>query len=318
MSASSCRIAAAATNQNPPEGKPLSELLVAGGLSKERKRAIFHDILLGVSAAHFCNIIHRDLKPENILISSAEQVKIIDFGISKFKDNDITQAGLLMGTLPWMPPEILLQGSKIADARTDIYALGHILYEFATGNHFWDERGWGAMEDFGGYLTREPRPKEAIDLRTFTSDLFPNLKETIANMVKVDVEERYPSIRFVIEALNYHPEPPPAVPDFIVGCPVLRVETGSNRGAIALLDIPDSSHISLGRMNFAGNDTSISRQHVEISRSRDRYYVRDVGSKNGSWLRGLFLTTTATIQEIHHGDSLKVGDIFLKFLRSTV
>jgi eukaryotic-like serine/threonine-protein kinase len=299
------------------EGKSLDKLLAEGSLSKEQKRAIFHEILLGVSAAHFCNIIHRDLKPENILITLSGEVKIIDFGISKFKDNNITEPGTLMGTLPWIPPEILLHGAKIADARTDIYALGHILYELATGKHFWDELGWGGIEGFGNYLNREPCPKEAIDLRTFTSDLFPNLKETIALMVKVDVEERHPNIRFIIEALNYHPEPPPTVPAFVVGCPILRVETGSNRGAISLLDIPDRSRISLGRMELAGNDTSISRQHVEFYRSENRYYVRDLGSKNGSWLRGLVLTPTVTTQEIHHGDSLKVGDIFLKFLRSS-
>jgi eukaryotic-like serine/threonine-protein kinase len=297
-------------------GESLDKVLKTEKLTPDRKRQIIYEILLGVAATHNSNIIHRDLKPANILITDRGKVKLLDFGISKFNDVPITIGSEVMGTLPWMPPETIMYGSKLADAKTDIYALGHIFYELVTGKHFWDEQEWCELADFGAYLNQNPQPVDAIDLSKFTSDLFPNFKLTIARMVKLDPAIRYSNIEEIVADLQYEPMPTFTKPDFILGSPVLRVESGSNQGAMTLIDLVAGNKLILGRLDLAGNDTSISREHLEFSRGDDRYYVRDLGSKNGTWIKGVALTSTMTSRELQHGDAIKVGDIFLKFLRS--
>ncbi|MBW4635368.1 MAG: serine/threonine protein kinase [Iphinoe sp. HA4291-MV1] len=148
-------------------GKSLDNFLAPHVLSSEQKRDIFYQILVGVGDAHRCNVIHRDLKPANILLGENGQVKLIDFGISKFKEHRLTQDNEVMGTLRYIAPELLVYGAKVADARADIYALGHILYQLATGQHFWVRRRWRQLEDFADYLNQTPQPTEGIDFSDF-------------------------------------------------------------------------------------------------------------------------------------------------------
>lgn len=112
-----------------------------GRLAPGEALAILKQALEGLSAAHAANIVHRDLKPENIFILKQKAghkdfVKIIDFGISKFEgqgaSSRMTRTGALMGTPHYMAPE-QATGSSVVDARTDIYAIGIILYEAVTG-----------------------------------------------------------------------------------------------------------------------------------------------------------------------------------------
>jgi serine/threonine-protein kinase len=74
-------------------------------------------------------------------------VRLIDFGISKFKDQRLSKDNEIMGSIRYMAPEILEYGA-ITDARADIYALGHILYQLATGQHCWVPKRWRQLEDF--------------------------------------------------------------------------------------------------------------------------------------------------------------------------
>ena len=117
------------------EGKPLE-----GPLPLEKLQRSGMEVAAALDAAHRKGVTHRDLKPDNILVTAAG-VKLLDFGLAKTADQPgpldatvrkaLTQEGVVMGTFPYMAPE-QLEG-KDADARTDIWAFGAVLYEMATG-----------------------------------------------------------------------------------------------------------------------------------------------------------------------------------------
>ena len=88
-----------------------------------------------LGAAHGVGIVHRDLKPGNIfLVGDAPTVKVVDFGIAKLDDDDrLTRTGAVMGTLAYMSPE--QWGEDTVDTRTDIWAVGIVLFEMVTGEH---------------------------------------------------------------------------------------------------------------------------------------------------------------------------------------
>lgn len=89
-----------------------------------------------VHYAHQRGIVHRDLKPSNVLVDEHGQPKILDFGIARLHGEDggnMTQAGQVMGTLPYMSPEQLAGNTRDVDARSDVYALGAIGYELLSG-----------------------------------------------------------------------------------------------------------------------------------------------------------------------------------------
>jgi eukaryotic-like serine/threonine-protein kinase len=118
-------------------GTDLARLLATEGkLSVERSVALARQIVSGLRAAHEVGIVHRDLKPANILIADDEKAIITDFGIARSTDaasyaTAATAAGAIIGTLAYMAPE--QASGKPADQRSDIYALGLILYEMLVG-----------------------------------------------------------------------------------------------------------------------------------------------------------------------------------------
>ncbi|GAA1552478.1 Stk1 family PASTA domain-containing Ser/Thr kinase [Kribbella hippodromi] len=103
-------------------------------LSPARALDLLSPVLSALSAAHDAGIVHRDIKPENVLISTKGEVKVADFGLARAvsaSGNTATQ-GLLMGTVSYLAPELVTDGS--ADARSDVYSAGILLYEMLTGN----------------------------------------------------------------------------------------------------------------------------------------------------------------------------------------
>ena len=132
------------------EGKPLSRLVPPGGLDLERFFELSIPLANALAAAHKRGITHRDLKPANVMVTEEDrQVKVLDFGLAKFHsttnepelsqeslatlpaETELTQRGAIMGTVPYMSPEQI--ASKPVDPRSDIFSLGIVLDEMATG-----------------------------------------------------------------------------------------------------------------------------------------------------------------------------------------
>src|ERR1051325_9303028 len=125
-------------------------------------------IASALAVAHEKGIIHRDLKPENIFITSEKRVKILDFGLAKLAreatdDKDktgkhLTSTGMVVGTPGYMSPEQVL--AKPLDHRTDIFSLGAVLYEMASGKRAFDRES--AVETMTAILNDEPTPLSAL------------------------------------------------------------------------------------------------------------------------------------------------------------
>lgn len=119
-------------------GKPLIEYANASKLNTRQRLALMVQICEAVQHAHERGIIHRDLKPGNILVDETGQPKILDFGLARVTDSDVqatrqTDMGQLLGTLPYMSPEQVTADPAELDTRSDVYALGVILYELLAG-----------------------------------------------------------------------------------------------------------------------------------------------------------------------------------------
>jgi eukaryotic-like serine/threonine-protein kinase len=114
-------------------GPTLRELLVARGRLNPREALdIIERVLVGLAAAHDAGIIHRDVKPENVLLGNGTSVKVADFGLARAAAGfSHTKTGLLIGTAAYLAPEQV--ASSTSDQRSDVYAVGVMLFEMLTG-----------------------------------------------------------------------------------------------------------------------------------------------------------------------------------------
>ncbi|MGH9488104.1 MAG: protein kinase domain-containing protein [Terriglobales bacterium] len=152
------------------EGETLRQLLGLGALPVRTVAGLGAQIASGLAAAHGQGIVHRDLKPENIFITREERAKILDFGLAKLNPlagaatsseaetlaevPSTTQPGVVMGTVGYMAPE--QARGEIADARSDIFSLGAVLYEMASGRRAF--HGASGMETLSAILRDDPAP----------------------------------------------------------------------------------------------------------------------------------------------------------------
>jgi serine/threonine protein kinase/Tol biopolymer transport system component len=206
------------------EGETLAARLKKGAIAPDIVLRIGIQIAEALDRAHRQGIVHRDLKPGNIMLTKIG-AKLLDFGLAKYQesatakaghsqmetqDDPLTGKGMVLGTIQYMAPE-QLEG-KPADARTDIFAFGGVLYEMATGKRAF--QGGSQASLISAILREEPQPITAIQPMSP-----PALERLVKTCLEKDPDERWQSahdiareLKWVAEGSSLHGALPPTTP----------------------------------------------------------------------------------------------------------
>jgi serine/threonine protein kinase/WD40 repeat protein len=185
------------------EGEPLDVWLARARPAREERVELVALVCDAVHHAHQKGIVHRDLKPSNVLVDAAGRPRVLDFGIARITGADVeittqhTHTGAVLGTLPYMSPEQLAGDSAQVDLRSDVYALGVLLYEVLGGRRPLDLRGKSLAEAARVVTQEEPPPLGALDAR-----LRGDLETIAAKALAKEKERRYPSAAELAEDLR--------------------------------------------------------------------------------------------------------------------
>lgn len=176
------------------EGSAIKDILIRQGpFPIGSCLKIIKQILKGLESAHKMGVIHCDLKPENIFLSPDEVVKIMDFGISRLKDQPIDPEAPIMGTPEFLAPE-QIRNEKL-DGRCDLYALGIIIYEMLTGKVPFEDSDIYRLLD--KILYEEPSPPNLL-----RKEIPDGLSDIIMKAIEKDVKKRFQDAKEFLNAIE--------------------------------------------------------------------------------------------------------------------
>ena len=223
-------------------GATLQQLLREHGpLAEHAVRRIGEQIASALEAAHERGIVHRDLKPANILVTSDGTAKVTDFGVAHLEAmTQLTRTGEVLGTPRYIAPEQL---SGRVDARTDVYALGVVLYELATGRPPFDGETTAA-------IVRKHLRERPTAPRVLRPDLSPSLEAVILRALEKDPARRFARAAEMRRALGATSAAP------VVAIASRGPSRGAARTAFAFASLVASiallATVALARANDAG------------------------------------------------------------------
>ncbi len=230
------------------EGETLAARLARGRMPLPEVLKFAIQIADALAAAHAQGITHRDLKPANIMLVRAG-AKVLDFGLAKQRAGStqdpwipggltttepLTAEGALVGTVQYMAPEQLETGA--ADARTDLFAYGCVLYEMATGRRAF--AGTSQVSIMAAILDREPLPM--FEGATPIDPTFPALERIVRRCLAKKPEDRWESARDLAEVLRWIAGAEPVVPKSVraprvrAGAALLAAAVAAASGAVAV------------------------------------------------------------------------------------
>ena len=263
--------------------KPLSEALLLAG-----------QILDALDAAHRKGITHRDLKPGNILLGK-NGVKVLDFGLAKIEHADasdgdtrtvsLTGEGSILGTLQYMSPE-QIEG-QAADARSDIFSFGLVLYELITGKRAFTGKSQASI--VASILKEQPRPVR--ELQPLTP---PGVESVLQTCLEKDPDKRWQSAREVKHALEWMAQAPAATA--AEKAPARRSWIYPVIAALVLIALGSAGWMYWSRTQQSAQvsrfevalpeDVSFS-QYVSVSPDGRKLAFNATGQRGGLWIRDL-------------------------------
>jgi serine/threonine-protein kinase len=175
-------------------GTLAEEIRANGALPLSRVVAVGRKLASALNALHTKDVLHRDVKPQNIMIDRSHEPYLTDFGLVRLLgDQGMTRDGVFLGTPNYASPE--QAGLKKIDQRSDLYALGLIIYEMATARRTFTADSAGEILEFH----REKAPPDPRELRP---DLPEELAELILRCLEKDPARRYPTAAVLGDALE--------------------------------------------------------------------------------------------------------------------
>ena len=263
----------------------LTEYARKEGLTIRERLELFLQVCDGVQHGHRKGVIHRDLKPANLLVDREGQVKIIDFGVARATDADLalttcrTEVGQLLGTLQYMSPEQCLADPGELDTRSDVYALGVVLYELLCDTLPYDVGKAPVFE-----ATRIIREQEPRRPSTINGALRGDLETILLKTLSKDRERRYSTVGALREDLRRYLEG-----DVILARPtgpvtrmLLRIRKNpvisGAAGVVFLLTAAFAGYIlfvSYPRLKEESENTKRINQFLEDALSSSDPYSRD-------------------------------------------
>jgi serine/threonine protein kinase/Tol biopolymer transport system component len=256
------------------EGETLRAELAGGRLSPRKAIGYGTQIAQGLAAAHEKGIVHRDLKPENLFVTRDGRIKILDFGLAKLIEPDPgseitslptetrgTEPGVVLGTLGYMSPEQVR--GRAADARSDIFAFGAILYEMLSGNRAF--KGDSSADTMSAILREDPP-----DLSVTNQNVSPGLERIVCHCLEKNPEQRFQSARdlaFDLEALSGTSASSLAAPTTVIAGRSSTKLPARAALAVALLALPIAGYL-LGKRQAPVETPPPSYRQLTFRRGR--------------------------------------------------